>query len=66
MGGATASPSPVLGPLRVLFWSLALLLAPLGARMAGIDSDAISLLQLLPTLALLFGAFAWSRSSFRR
>lgn len=47
-----------LGPFRVLFWSLAVLLPLLGARMAGLDSDTISLLQLLPTLALLVGVFA--------
>lgn len=49
---------PWLGPFRVLFWSLAALLPLLGARMAGLDSDAISVLQLLPTLALLIGVFA--------
>ena len=31
-----------LGPFRILFWSLALLLPILGARMAGIDSNLIS------------------------
>ena len=31
-----------LGPFRLLFWSLALLLPLLGARMAGVDSDLIS------------------------
>ena len=49
---------PWLGPFRVLFWALAALLPLLGARMAGLDSDAISVLQLLPTLALLIGVFA--------
>ena len=49
---------PWLGPFRILFWSLAVLLPLLGARMAGVDSDAISVLQLLPTLALLIGVFA--------
>ena len=46
------------GPFRLLFWSLALLLLPLGARMAGVDSDLISVLQLPPTLMLLIGLFA--------
>jgi Peptidase family M28 len=46
-----------LGPFRVLFWSLAILLPILGARMAGIDSSLVSLLQLPPTLVLLVGAF---------
>jgi hypothetical protein len=45
------------GPFRVLFWSLALLLPILGARMAGLESGLISLLQLVPTLTLLAGAF---------
>jgi hypothetical protein len=47
-----------LGPFRILFWSLAALLPLLGARMAELDSTAISALQLLPTLVLLVGAFA--------
>ncbi len=54
---ARISPVPF-GPFRPLFWSLAVLLPILGARMAGIDSGAISLLQLPPTLILLVGAFA--------
>jgi len=44
-------------PFRVLFWSLAVLLPILGARMAGVESGVISLLQLPPTLILLTGAF---------
>jgi Zn-dependent M28 family amino/carboxypeptidase len=54
MGRLTRAP---FGPFRVLFWSLALLLPILGARMAGLDSGLISLLQLIPTLILLAGAF---------
>ena len=46
-----------LGPFRILFWSLAVLLPILGARMAGIDSSLVSLLQLPPTLLLLVGVF---------
>ena len=49
---------PWLGPFRILFWSLALLLPALGARMAGLDSNVVSLIQLIPTLVLLVGAFA--------
>jgi hypothetical protein len=49
-----------IAPFRVLFWSLALLLPILGARMAGVDSGLISLLQLLPTLVLLVGVFMLS------
>jgi acetylornithine deacetylase/succinyl-diaminopimelate desuccinylase-like protein len=47
-----------LAPLRILFWSLALLLPLLGARMAGLDSNAVSVIQLIPTLVLLLGIFA--------
>jgi Peptidase family M28 len=46
-----------IAPFRVLFWSLAILLPILGARMAGIDSGLVSLLQLPPTLVLLVGVF---------
>jgi hypothetical protein len=46
------------GPFRILFWSLAVLLPLLGARMAGVEATAISALQLVPTLALVVGAFA--------
>ncbi len=49
---------PALGPFRLLFWSLAVLLPLLGARMAGVDAGLISVLQLLPTLVLLIGIFA--------
>jgi hypothetical protein len=49
---------PWLGPFRVLFWSLALLLPALGARMAGIESDAVAAAQLPQTLILLVGLFA--------
>jgi hypothetical protein len=49
-------PFPI-APFRVLFWSLAILLPILGARMAGVDSGLISLLQLIPTLILLVGVF---------
>ena len=45
------------GEARLLFWSVAALLPLLGARMAGVDSDAIALLQLLPTLFLLVAIF---------
>jgi hypothetical protein len=51
-----AIPLP-LGPFRILFWSLALLLPIIGARMAGIDDAWVSALQLPPTLVLLTGAF---------
>ncbi len=44
-----------ISPHRVLFWSLAALLPILGARMAGVESGLISVLQLIPTLILLVG-----------
>jgi phage shock protein PspC (stress-responsive transcriptional regulator) len=53
---ASRLPFPI-APFRVLFWSLAILLPILGARMAGVDSGLISLLQLPPTLILLIGVF---------
>lgn len=46
-----------IAPFRVLFWSMAILLPILGARLAGIDSGLISVLQLIPTLILLVGVF---------
>lgn len=42
---------------RLLFWSVAALLPMLGARMAGVESDGIALLQLPPTLTLLVATF---------
>jgi hypothetical protein len=54
---AQRSPLPI-GPYRILFWSLAVLVPLLGLRMAGVDSNLLSLLQLLPTLVLLVGLFA--------
>lgn len=50
-------PVPI-GPFRVLFWSLALLVPLLGARAAGLDHTAIGAAQLVPTIVLLVGAFA--------
>jgi hypothetical protein len=47
-----------LGPFRFLFWSMAVLLPLLGARLAGIDSNLVSALQVIPTLFLLAGVFA--------
>jgi hypothetical protein len=49
-------PFPI-GPFRLLFWSLALLLPALGARMAGLEASWIPALQLLPTLVLIVGTF---------
>jgi Peptidase family M28 len=44
-------------PSRLLFWSVALLLPMLGARMAGLESDLVAILQLPPTLILLVAIF---------
>jgi Peptidase family M28 len=52
---ARLSPVP-LGPFRLLFWALAVLLPILAARMAGADTNLVAILQLIPTLFLLFGA----------
>jgi Peptidase family M28 len=54
---AQSSPFPI-GPFRILFWSLAVLVPLLGLRMAGADNDLLSVLQLLPTLVLLAGIFS--------
>ena len=48
---------PWIGPFRILFWSLALLLPSLGARMAEIDSGAVAVAQLPFTLVLLVAVF---------
>jgi hypothetical protein len=49
-------PFPI-GPFRIVFWSLAALLPILGARMAGVEADWLSLIQLVPTLVLIVAAF---------
>lgn len=46
-------------PPRIIFWSMALLLPVLGARMAGLDAAWVPLLQLPQTLVLIVGAFAY-------
>lgn len=45
-------------PLALVFWSAALLIPPLGLRLAGIDSDLIAILQLPQTVVLVVAAFA--------
>jgi hypothetical protein len=52
-----ALPLPI-GPFRILFWALALLLPVLGMRMAGLEGTWISALQLPQTLVLIVGVFA--------
>lgn len=46
------------GPFRVIFWSLALLLPILGARMAGIEGSWLAIAQIPSTIALVIAAFA--------
>jgi hypothetical protein len=42
----------LLGPMRIVFWSIALLVPVLGARMAGLEASWLSLVQLAPTMLL--------------
>jgi Peptidase family M28 len=49
-------PFPI-GPFRLIFWSLASLVPILGARMAGIEANWLSLIQLIPTLILIASVF---------
>lgn len=46
-------------PLRLVFWSTALIVPILGARLAGLDSDWLSLVQLVPTLVLLLALYGF-------
>ncbi len=48
----------VSSPTRLWFWSIALLLPVLGARMAGLDWGWLPILQLPQTLILILGCFA--------
>ncbi len=45
-------------PSRILFWAIAVLVPIVGLRMADVNSGAVSVLQLLPTLVLLLAMFA--------
>ena len=47
----------VASPTRLWFWSIALLLPPIGARMAGLDADWLAALQLPQTLILIVACF---------
>jgi hypothetical protein len=44
-------------PARLVFWSIALLLPAIGLRMAGIEENWVSLIQLPPTLLLVVAVF---------
>ncbi len=46
-------------PQAVAFWAIALLLPPLGLRLAGIDADWVSAAQLPQTFLLLLAAFMY-------
>ncbi len=43
----------LLGPFRIVFWSLAALVPIVGARLAGLDFGALAFLQLIPTAILI-------------
>ncbi|HET8975968.1 MAG TPA: M28 family peptidase [Solirubrobacterales bacterium] len=48
----------LLGPFRLIFWGGMVPLLPIiGARMAGVDGDWLSLIQLVPTILLIVAAF---------
>lgn len=49
--------APIVSPSGIVFWSLAVLLPALGARMAGVEASWLSLLQLPPTIILIVAAF---------
>jgi len=56
---AVARRLPVISsPTRVWFWSIALLLVPIGARTAGLDAAWLDYVQLAPTLILIVSCFA--------
>ena len=44
-------------PARLVFWSIALLLPAIGLRMAGIEENWVSVIQLPPTLVLVVATF---------
>jgi len=47
-----------IGPFRIVFWSLAALLPILGARMAGVETEWLAIVQIVPTLVLVVAVFA--------
>ena len=48
----------VSSPTRIWFWSIAALLLPIGARMAGLEATWLDCIQLVPTLVLIVACFA--------
>lgn len=58
LANAAARRLPIVSsPTRIWFWSIALLLPPVGARMAGIDASWLAALQLPQTLILIVASF---------
>ena len=56
---AAARRFPVVSsPTRIWFWSIAVLLLPIGARMAGLEAAWLDYVQLVPTLVLIVACFA--------
>jgi hypothetical protein len=56
---AAARRLPVVSsPTRIWFWSIAILLLPIGARMAGLDAGWLDYVQIVPTLVLIVACFA--------
>jgi hypothetical protein len=48
----------VSSPTRLWFWSIVLLLLPIGARMAGLDAGWVAFVQLPPTFILIVACFS--------
>jgi hypothetical protein len=48
----------VSSPTRIWFWAIAVLVLPVGARMAGLDATWLDYVQLVPTLVLIVACFA--------
>jgi Peptidase family M28 len=44
-------------PTRIWFWSIWLLLVPIGARMAGLDASWVGIVQFVPTIVLIVACF---------
>ncbi|UJA19773.1 M28 family peptidase [Thermoleophilia bacterium SCSIO 60948] len=63
VSGLTALPFT---PTRIVFWSTAFLVPVLAARAAGLDAEGIALLQVIPTLLLLAGAFGFAATARSR
>ena len=58
LANAASRRMPIISsPTRIWFWSIALLLPALGARMAGIDAGWVAVLQLPQTLILIVASF---------